>query len=88
MRLLTSFVVLLLVAATANTMVWQNLLAARVGEATARVVVFISAPLAFAAVVLLAHIVLRVYALRRRVAEQLRHETASRHQRATENVLP
>lgn len=88
MRLLTSFVVLLLVAATASTLVWQNLVAARAGETTARMVTFIAAPLAFAAVVLLARIVLRVFALRRGVAEQFGHETASRHQRATENGSP
>lgn len=65
MRLNLAFIVLLLTASTATSLVWRNLTVARDGDLTARVVVLIGAPVALLCVVLLARIVTKVRSAQR-----------------------
>jgi len=65
MRLNLMFIMLLLTASTATSLVWRNFIIARDGDPLARIVVLIGAPVALASVVLLARIVTKVSAARR-----------------------
>jgi choline-glycine betaine transporter len=59
-RLNLTFIVLLLTASTATSLVWQNFTAARDGDPVGRVMVFVGVPVALASVVLLGRIVTKV----------------------------
>jgi hypothetical protein len=63
-RLNLMFVLLLLTATTATSLVWQSFTAARDGDPVGRVMVFVAAPVALAAVVLLGRIVTKVNSAR------------------------
>ena len=65
MRPLVWFIVLLLLAATATSLVWQNLPLARAGDLPAQVVVLSSTAVALPSVVLSGRIVAKVSAARR-----------------------
>ncbi len=67
MRLTISFVVLLLAASTATSLVFRNFSTARGGDSEARIAVFFGAPIALVALVLLSRIMLKVFAARRAV---------------------
>lgn len=62
MRLQVSFVVLLLIAATATSVTWREFSAARDGDTGARMIVLALAPVGAAALVLLGRIIVRVQA--------------------------
>ena len=64
MRLNLTFMLLLLTASIPTSLVWENFAAARDGDAAARVVVFLGAPVALVSFVLLARIVTRVRSAR------------------------
>lgn len=69
MRLQASFLLLLLIASTATSIIWKDFGSARDGDAVARAVVFSVTPVALVSVVLLGRIILAVGALRRRAKE-------------------
>lgn len=60
MRLQASFVLLLLIAATATTIVWRDFAAAREGDTLARFLVLALSPAALMSITLLGRIVLKV----------------------------
>ena len=68
-RLLLSFIVLLLVTATASAVVWDGLSQARAGDLVARIVVFAAAVLAAIGALLLARIVTKVQTVASRKEE-------------------
>lgn len=65
MRLNLAFILLLLTASTATSLMWSNFTMARDGDSFARVVAFVGAPVALASLVLLGRIVTKVSAARR-----------------------
>ena len=69
MRLLLSFIVLLLVTATASAVVWDGLSQARAGDLAARVVVFAGAVIAGFSGLLLARIVIKAQTMASRKEE-------------------
>lgn len=64
MRLIAWFIALLLTAATASAVLWRSLPAARSGDVQALAAAIVAGLTAFVAIVLLARIVLWLYALR------------------------
>ena len=64
MRLNLTFILLLLTASTATSLVWRNFAVARDGDAVARLMVFVGVPVALLCAVLLGRIVTKVRSAR------------------------
>jgi len=60
MRLQISFILLLITAATATSIIWRDFAAAREGDPLPRLLVFALAPVALVTVLLLGRIVMKV----------------------------
>ncbi len=65
MRLTLSFLVLLVIATAAAGLAWGNFADARAGDAVARLIVFLAAPVGAASLALLGRIMVQVSAVRR-----------------------
>ncbi len=60
MRLQASFLLLLIAATTATSIIWRNFAAAREGDPPARFLIFALAPVALVSIVLLGRIIMKV----------------------------
>ena len=67
MRLQISFILLLITAATATSIIWRDFAAAREGDPLPRLLVFALAPVALVTIFLLGRILMKVRGARNRV---------------------
>lgn len=70
MRIQLTFVLLLLIAATATSIVWREFASARAGDTLARAVVLALAPVGVAALILAGRIVVKVQSTRQRATRR------------------